>query len=131
MRHIFAPDPVTASPLCMGKPSPAAGLVAPARVTPGAPAGTHGAVAGAIDLAAVATTTDQRLSVAFRTHEQPGRRRGTVTGPADIPWTSAHCLTEMLPGAYPLPHLTCSPPVCIGGGGYGADQHVDTRRVGG
>ena len=38
---------------------------------------------------------------------------------------------EMLPGAYPLPHLTCSPPVCIGGGGHGADQHVDTRRVGG
>ncbi len=31
----------------------------------------------------------------------------------------------------PLPHLTCSPPVCIGGGGHGADQHVDTRRVGG
>ena len=73
----------------MGKPSPAAGLVAPARVTPGAPAGTRGAVAGAIDLAAVATTTDQRLSVAFRTHEQPGRRRGAVTGSADIPWTSA------------------------------------------
>src|SRR6478752_7291169 len=65
MRHIFAPDPVTAGPLRMGKPSPAAGLVAPARVTPGAPAGTRGAVAGAIDLAAVATTTDQRLSVAF------------------------------------------------------------------
>ena len=85
MRHIFAPDPVTAGPLCMGKPSPAAGLVAPARVTPGAPAGTRGAVAGAIDLAAVATTTDQRLSVAFRTHEQPGRRRGAGTGSADIP----------------------------------------------
>ena len=58
-----------------------------------ATAGTRGAVAGAIDLAAVATTTDQRLSVAFRTQEQPGRRRGAVTGSADIPWTSA-----MIPG---------------------------------
>ena len=101
MRHIFAPDPVTASPLCMGKPSPAAGLVAPARVTPGAPAGTRGAVAGAIDLAAVATTTDQRLSVAFRTHEQPGRRRGAVTGSADIPWTSAMIAGILTPHACP------------------------------
>ena len=90
----FCTGPGNGELLCMGKPSPAAGLVAPARVTPGAPAGTRGAVAGAIDLAAVATTTDQRLSVAFRTHEQPGRRRGAVTGSADIPWTrplpSAH-----------------------------------------
>jgi len=54
MRHIFASDPVAAGPLCMGKPSPAAGLVAPARVTLATPAGTRGAVAGAIDLAAVA-----------------------------------------------------------------------------
>ena len=34
---------------------------------------------------------------------------------------------EMLPDAYPLPHLTCSPPMCIGGGGHGADQHGNTR----
>src|SRR3984957_14658709 len=90
MRHIFAPDPVTASPLCMGKPSPAAGLVAPARVTLATPAGTRGAVAGAIDLAAVATTTDQRLSVAFRTHEQPGRRRGAATGSGGHPGDERH-----------------------------------------
>src|ERR1700739_4884127 len=38
---------------------------------------------------------------------------------------------EMLPGCNLLPHLTCSPPACIGGGGDGADQHGDTRRVGG
>jgi hypothetical protein len=101
MRHIFAPDPVAAGPLCMGKPSPAAGLVAPARVTLATPAGTRGAVAGAIDLAAVATTTDQRLSVAFRTHEQPGRRRGAVTGSADIPWTSAMIAGILTPHACP------------------------------
>src|SRR6476660_2698927 len=88
MRHIFAPDPVTAGPLCMGKPSPAAGLVAPARVTPGAPAGTRGAVAGAIDLAAVA-------------HEQPGRRRGAGTGSADMPWTSAMIAGILTPHACP------------------------------
>jgi hypothetical protein len=89
MRHVLAPDPVAAGPIGMCKPSPAAGLVAPARVTSGAPAGAGGAVTGAINLAAVATTTDQRLSVAFRTQEQPGRRRGAVTGSADSPWTSA------------------------------------------
>ena len=38
---------------------------------------------------------------------------------------------EMLPLPGLLPHLICSPPVCIGGGGHGADQHGDTRRVGG
>ncbi len=38
---------------------------------------------------------------------------------------------EMLPGSDLLPHLICSPPTCIGGGGHGADQHGDTRRVGG
>ena len=37
---------------------------------------------------------------------------------------------EMLPSADPLPHLICSPPSIIGGGD-GADQHGDTRRVGG
>ena len=97
----FCTGPGNGESLCMGKPSPAAGLVAPARVKPGAPAGTRGAVAGAIDLAAVATTTDQRLSVAFRTHEQPGRRRGAVTGSADIPWTSAMIAGILTPHACP------------------------------
>ncbi len=54
----------------------------------------------------------------------------TVTVPAGLREVRI-ASPEMLPGAYPLPHLTCSPPVCIGGGGHGADQHVDTRRVGG
>ena len=101
MRHILAPDPVAACSLCMGKPSPAAGLVAPARVTPGAPAGTRSAVTGAIDLAAVATATDQRLSAAFRAHEQPGRRRRAVTGSADIPWTNATFDGILAPHACP------------------------------
>jgi hypothetical protein len=38
---------------------------------------------------------------------------------------------EMLPWPDPLPHLICSPPIFIGGGGHGADQHGDTRRTGG
>ena len=101
MRHIFAPDPVAAGPLCMGKPSPAAGLVAPARVTLATPAGTRGAIAGAIDLAAVATTTDQRLSEAVCTHEQPGRRRCAVTGSADSPWTRAIIAGILTPHACP------------------------------
>src|SRR4051812_48992571 len=36
---------------------------------------------------------------------------------------------EMLPCADPLPHLICSPPIVIGGGGHGADQYGDTRRT--
>ena len=32
---------------------------------------------------------------------------------------------EMLPEADPLPHLICSRPVFIGGGGDEADQHGD------
>jgi hypothetical protein len=83
MRHVLAPNPVATAPIGMCKPSPAAGLVAPARVTTGAPADTRGAVAGAINLAAVTATTDQRLSVAFRTHEQPGGPRDAVAGSAD------------------------------------------------
>ena len=53
------------------------------------------------NLAAVATTIDQRLSVAFRTHEQPGRRRGAVTGSADFPWTSAMIAGILTPHACP------------------------------
>ena len=67
----------------------------------GAPAGTSGAVAGAINLAAVATTTDQRLSVACRTQEQPRGRGGAVTGSADIPWTSAMIAGILTPHACP------------------------------
>jgi len=33
---------------------------------------------------------------------------------------------EMLSWADLLPHVTCSPPVFAGGGGYEADQHDDT-----
>ena len=50
---------------------------------------------------AVATTTDQCLSVAFRTHEQPGRRRGAVTGSEDIPWTSVLIAGILTPHACP------------------------------
>ena len=42
------------------------------------------------NLAAVATTIDQRLSVAFRTHEQPGRRRGAATGSGGHPGDERH-----------------------------------------
>ena len=49
----------------MGKPSPAAGLVAPARVKPGAPAGTRGAVAGAI------VSNRSQLRPPFRAQSRP------------------------------------------------------------
>ena len=37
---------------------------------------------------------------------------------------------EKLPSDDPLPHVKCSPPVFVGGGGHEAYQHDGTRRVG-
>src|SRR4051794_3914326 len=36
---------------------------------------------------------------------------------------------DLLPSADLLPQLICSPPVCIGGGGHGADQYGGTGRA--
>src|ERR1700728_689509 len=101
MRHILASDPVAARSLSVREPPSAAGLVASSRVAPGAPAGPRSAVTGAIDLATVAAATDQRLSAAFRAHEQAGRRRRAVTGSADIPWTNATFDGILAPHACP------------------------------
>ena len=71
MRHFFSPRPVAAGSLGMRAPSPMAVLVAGARGTLTAPPDKPATVSGAVDLATVATATDQRLDAAFRANEQP------------------------------------------------------------
>jgi len=89
MRHILAPGTVAARPRGMGEPSAVAGLVAPPRVAQATLAGTRGAVTGAIDLATIATATDQRLDPAFRAHEHPRGCHVALVGPASMMWTNA------------------------------------------
>ena len=73
----------------MGEPPPAAALVAPSGGALRAAPGSLRAVAGAIDLAAVATTADQCLGATTRAKKQSSRRGVTMVGPAEAGWTNA------------------------------------------
>lgn len=74
MRHFLAARPVATRPHRMGEPPPTAGLIAPPGGKQAAAPGVRGAIAGAVDLAAVAATADLHLAATFCTHEQPGGR---------------------------------------------------------
>jgi hypothetical protein len=90
MRHFFSPRPVAACPLGMRAPSPMAGLVTRAGGALTPPPGEIAAVSGAVDLATVATATDQGLGAAFRANKQP--RRGGLAGIGSVDtaaWTAA------------------------------------------
>ena len=81
MRHFFASRPVAACPIGMRAPSPAAGLVTP----PAARWRRRRArrrSSGAVDLAAVAATANQRLGAASRADKQPCRRCVVMAGTA-------------------------------------------------
>ena len=101
MRHFILAAAIAAHSFGVRKPAMATALIALSGLAHAGLTGDLRAVAVAVDLAAVATTTDQRLSAAFRTHEQPGRRRGAVTGSADSPWTSAMIAGILTPHACP------------------------------
>src|SRR6202166_4067227 len=89
MRHFFASCPVTACPFGMRAPPMTAGLVARAGGPLASPPGEPAAASGAIDLAAVAATTNQRLSAASRADKQACRRCVIMAGTADDTWTNA------------------------------------------
>jgi len=81
MRHFIATRPVATRSLGMGKPTLTTALVTPSRRVLLAPTRSPCAVAGAIDLAAVATTADQSLGATVRAKKQPRRRRVTMFAP--------------------------------------------------
>ena len=89
MRHFFASCPVPACPLGMRTPPMAAGLVTRTGGPLASPPGEPAATSGAIDLAAVAATANQRLSAASRADKQACRRCVVMAGTADDTWTNA------------------------------------------
>jgi hypothetical protein len=89
MRHFIASCPVTACPFGMRAPSMTAGLVARAGGPLTSPPSEPAAASGAIDLAAVTATANQRLSAATRADEQACRRCIVMARTADDTWTNA------------------------------------------
>ena len=89
MRHFFASCPVPACPLGMRATPMAAGLVSRTGGPLASPSGEPAAAAGAIDLAAVAATANQRLSAASRANEQACRRCVDMVGTTVDRWTNA------------------------------------------
>ena len=89
MRHFIASCPVTACPFGMRAPSMTGGLVACAGGPLTSPPSEPAAASGAIDLAAVAATANQRLSAATRADEQACRRCVVMARTPDDTWTNA------------------------------------------
>ena len=89
MRHFFASCPVTACPFGMRAPSMTAGLGARAGGPLASPPSEPATASGAIDLAAVTATANQRLGAASRADEQACRRCLGMAGTADDTWTNA------------------------------------------
>src|ERR1019366_2402688 len=89
MRHFFASCPVPARPLGMRAPPMAAGLVTRTGGPLASPPGERAATSGAIDLAAVAATANQRLSAASRANEQACRWCIDMAGTTVDRWTNA------------------------------------------
>src|ERR1700688_881393 len=89
MRLFFASCPVTACPFGMRAPPMTAGLVARAGGPLTSPPSEPAAVPGAIDLAAVAAMSNQRLRAACRADEQACRRCVVMARTAEDTWTNA------------------------------------------
>jgi hypothetical protein len=89
MRHFFAARPVAVLSRGMSPPPDRCVLVASARPPQRRLAGQPGAVAGAIGLAAVATTAHHHLGAAASAQEKPRRCSFALGGGAQNRWTNA------------------------------------------
>src|SRR6185312_14886349 len=101
MRHFFSPRPIAPCSFSMRALSPATGLVTRAGRLLASPPDEWAAISGAINLAAVAATANQRLGAAFRADEQPRRRGLVTTSPVDTAWTAAVVGVILTPHACP------------------------------
>ena len=101
MRHVFASRPVSARALGMCEPPPAAGLVTGARRALAPPSGMRAAISGAVNLAAIATTANQRLGPTPSAQKKPRRSSGVMVGLADAIWTSARLSAILIGHACP------------------------------
>jgi hypothetical protein len=100
MRHFFEFGPVAPGPVGVCAPSSMAGLVTRASRLLIAPPGKRATVTGAVDLATVAATTDQRQAAASRAEEQP-RRPGIQIGSMMAAWIFAPFGVILPPHACP------------------------------
>jgi hypothetical protein len=101
MRHVFASRPVSARALGMPEPPSAAGLVTGARRALATPACMRAAISGAVNLAAIATTANQRLDPTPNAQKKPGRSSVGMVGLADAMWTNARLSAILIGHACP------------------------------
>ena len=73
MRHILSPEAITALACGMRAPAPQACLIAPTGLPQCPPPRPHAAASGAINLPAIATTTDDDLGAAAGAEKQTPR----------------------------------------------------------
>ena len=101
MRHVFASRPVSARALGMPEPPSAAGLVTGARRALATPPRMWAAISGAVNLAAIATTANQRLGPTPNAQKQPGGSSVVMVKLADAIWTSARLSAILIGHACP------------------------------
>ena len=83
MRHVFASRSISARALGMPEAPSAAGLVTGSGRALATPACMRAAISGAVNLAAIATTTNHRLGPTTSAQKQPGRSSVVMVGLAD------------------------------------------------
>ena len=101
MRHVFASRPVSARALGMREPPSTTGLVTGSRRALATPPRMRAAIPSAVNLAAIATTTNQRLGPTPSAQKQPGRSSVVMVGLADAMWTSAQLSAILIGHACP------------------------------
>ena len=101
MRHAFASRPVSARALGMRETPSATGLVTGSRRALATPPCIGAAIPGAVNLAAIATATNQRLAATPSAQKQPRRSSVVMVGSADAMWTNAQLSAILIGHACP------------------------------